>query len=429
DLDMLRWLLAGGMVFSAMFGLLTFLLHRHRAMGALGIGAVGDVVATLAHRGTAGAETARWIAALVGLIGPALLAKWPRGQAQVAAESPRGGTHWFTVAVGVLYSLVVAAQRNDGPQGLAVITGFALLAVGLLAWVWLGALRVAAWVLTLVTVLLIGLNSGARMVPMAVAAVTVAWIPALVWSRWDRVRERWTAAGANPGETALGQTWLAGLASAVAITCYTGGDVRVAWFAGAGAAALGLARLGFPAVVEVATGFVVLGLARAAELVLRRDLEVSNLGGGFAAVAGIAVVATLLARFLPAGRLWASATMRAARAWIFPGAGLALAFGLMLAQRGGLQPYVTVGWGVAALAWFGFGLFARSRPDRLLGLAGLALCVPRTFLVDLHSTLYRIVAFGALGAVLLWVGFSYHRFRHLIADDAAPGGDGSDKKL
>lgn len=37
DLEMLRWLLAAGMVFSAGFGMLTFLLHRHRAMGALGI--------------------------------------------------------------------------------------------------------------------------------------------------------------------------------------------------------------------------------------------------------------------------------------------------------------------------------------------------------------------------------------------------------
>ena len=41
DLEMLRWLLAGGMVFSAGFGLLTFCLNRHEhshmAMGALGI--------------------------------------------------------------------------------------------------------------------------------------------------------------------------------------------------------------------------------------------------------------------------------------------------------------------------------------------------------------------------------------------------------
>lgn len=143
------------------------------------------------------------------------------------------------------------------------------------------------------------------------------------------------------------------------------------------------------------------------------------------------VVATVLSRLLPAGRLWASAQMRTARSWFFPAAGLALVFALMLGQRGELRPYVTVGWGVAGLAWFGFGLFMRARPDRLLGLVGLALCVPRMFWVDLHSTLYRIVAFGALGAVLLWVGFSYHRFRHLIAEEVPPTPEenDSDKKL
>lgn len=35
--------------------------------------------------------------------------------------------------------------------------------------------------------------------------------------------------------------------------------------------------------------------------------------------------------------------------------------------------------------------------------------------VDLDSALHRIAAFIALGLVLLWVGFSYDRFKHLIA--------------
>ena len=79
-------------------------------------------------------------------------------------------------------------------------------------------------------------------------------------------------------------------------------------------------------------------------------------------------------------------------------------------------------------------VFSASSPPQqaiflLWRLVGLALCVPRMFLVDLHSTLYRIVAFGALGAVLLWVGFSYHRFRHLIAEDVPPSPMDPDKKL
>lgn len=58
----------------------------------------------------------------------------------------------------------------------------------------------------------------------------------------------------------------------------------------------------------------------------------------------------------------------------------------------------------------------RTRPCRMLGLLGLAVCVPRLFMVDLDSALHRIAALVVLGLVLLWVGFSYHRFRHLITE-------------
>jgi uncharacterized membrane protein len=98
--------------------------------------------------------------------------------------------------------------------------------------------------------------------------------------------------------------------------------------------------------------------------------------------------------------------------------GGALAFFAMAAQRGVLAPYITVGWGLLACALFLAGLVARSRPHRLLGLVGLALCVGRVFLVDLNSTMHRIIAFVVLGLVLLAVGFSYQKFRHLIVDDA-----------
>jgi uncharacterized membrane protein len=61
----------------------------------------------------------------------------------------------------------------------------------------------------------------------------------------------------------------------------------------------------------------------------------------------------------------------------------------------------------------------------LLGLIGLLLCIPRVFLVDLESTLHRILAFAVLGVVLLWIGFSYHRFRQWItADPSAPPDEG-----
>lgn len=76
---------------------------------------------------------------------------------------------------------------------------------------------------------------------------------------------------------------------------------------------------------------------------------------------------------------------------------------------------------LAAIGVFLLGLSNRERAARLAGLAGLTLCIPRVFMVEIDSTLYRKRAFIALGVVLLWVGFSHHRFRHLIADDAAGG--------
>jgi len=400
------------------------------ATWALGVGVAGHVAAIFENRGTGGGgEVARWITALVALIGPAALAVWPRGRERLAAESPRSGTQGLIVATGALLALVVAIERREMMSTLMVVSGFAVLASGLLTWVWQGALRAAAWVLTIIAGALMMWNTGERMLPAIFMVIAAAWLPALIWARSAWVHARWRSGGIEPEATITGQTWLAGLLTAVGIVAQTVGEVSVWWLAGAAVVAMGLARAGFRAVVEVATGLVLVGLAQAALLVVKPSMIVADFGAGFGAVVAIALVAAALPKVLPEGRLWASAAMRTARAWIFPAAGLALMFALMLAQQGELLPYVTVGWGVAALAWFGLGLFARERPDRLLGLAGLALCVPRVFLVDLDSTFHRIVAFGALGAVLLWVGFSYHRFRHLIADEAAPAPDETDKKL
>jgi len=79
----------------------------------------------------------------------------------------------------------------------------------------------------------------------------------------------------------------------------------------------------------------------------------------------------------------------------------------------------TVIWALAGIAWFLVGLFCQARSHRVGGLLVLALCIPRAFFIDINSTLYRIAAFVVLGLVLLWVGFSYQRFRHLVQDDTA----------
>ncbi len=95
-------------------------------------------------------------------------------------------------------------------------------------------------------------------------------------------------------------------------------------------------------------------------------------------------------------------------------AAVAVLFSLFAAQRGALAPYVTVGWGGVAILLFMAGLFRRALSYRVIGLLALSPCLLRVFLIDLHSTLHRIAAFIALGLVFLWVGFSYHRFRHLL---------------
>ena len=56
---------------------------------------------------------------------------------------------------------------------------------------------------------------------------------------------------------------------------------------------------------------------------------------------------------------------------------------------------------------------------RVIGLIGLGLCVPRVFVVDIRSMLYRVVAFCALGLALLTVGFLYSRFGSRILGESA----------
>jgi hypothetical protein len=106
-----------------------------------------------------------------------------------------------------------------------------------------------------------------------------------------------------------------------------------------------------------------------------------------------------------------------------------LAVLMAVSHRAGavLQSYATVGWGLAAVAVFIAGVFGRERTYRLLALGAVALAVGRVFLVDLDSTFTRIGAFIGVGVLLLWVGFSYHRFRRWIIEEppgAPPTGKG-----
>ncbi|RME68481.1 MAG: DUF2339 domain-containing protein [Verrucomicrobia bacterium] len=137
----------------------------------------------------------------------------------------------------------------------------------------------------------------------------------------------------------------------------------------------------------------------------------------FAAVPAVAMRTEAAWRCVRWGRLWTVGHAVGAGAFV---AGVALERGVPW------TPLASVVWAIGAIGIFFAGLFWRSRAHRLVGLALLAGCVGRVFMVDITSTLYRIAAFVVLGGVLLWIGFSYHRFRHMIDgdDDAEPPSDG-----
>ncbi len=77
---------------------------------------------------------------------------------------------------------------------------------------------------------------------------------------------------------------------------------------------------------------------------------------------------------------------------------------------------LTMVWALLALVVFAAGLTLRERVYRIGGFAILALAVGRVFLVDVWKleTLFRILSFLVLGAVLLLLGFIYNRFADTI---------------
>lgn len=126
------------------------------------------------------------------------------------------------------------------------------------------------------------------------------------------------------------------------------------------------------------------------------------------AAATIAYVA-VLTRLLPASR-----TAVNNWGWIASVAVLATLFILALTRPEPALAYATLAWGLASAVLLITGIAFRVVPLRLTGLFGLALCIPRIFTVDIHSTFYRIAAFAGIGVALLVVGFLYHRFRDKI---------------
>jgi hypothetical protein len=101
--------------------------------------------------------------------------------------------------------------------------------------------------------------------------------------------------------------------------------------------------------------------------------------------------------------------------WLHAGMALFIAFAACATDRLVSENLTTVFWGISAIVLFISGLYAGLRAYRLMGLIGLAFCIPRIFIWDIQDTFYRIIAFFAISLVLLAIGFLYHHFRDRIA--------------
>lgn len=77
---------------------------------------------------------------------------------------------------------------------------------------------------------------------------------------------------------------------------------------------------------------------------------------------------------------------------------------------------LTICWSLYAFLVLGLGFILRERTYRLLGLMILGTAVGRVFLVDVwqFETIYRILSFLVLGAVLLIIGFLYNRLAETL---------------
>ncbi len=83
-----------------------------------------------------------------------------------------------------------------------------------------------------------------------------------------------------------------------------------------------------------------------------------------------------------------------------------------------VQFTLTVEWSVYATALLIAGVLTRRRRARLVGVGILIVTISKVATIDLWllSTPHRVIAFGALGMLLLLCSLMYHRFRALILE-------------
>ncbi len=348
-------------------------------------------------------------AALAAWALPVGLRAWARADAARRAERMPETMERVQVLVATFLAMRAMLVWLEGAE---LVGGLALLACavgGLALRPGVRPALAASWVMWFAAWGALWFYPGEAGAGRGVLAALLAWAP--VWL-WTRAPARWTVefTGWRRHAVAVQCAGATVLGLSAAKQLFAGADEIFALAGLAVVAALshrpgraGAAR-GGAVLVAVALGWSALGL------IVGGDAR-----GWGAGLGAVAVAAGVLAG-LP---LWLDRAKRRGGRFAGGGAALALMFLGCAAQRGGLANFATLGWGVTAITLFMVGLFWRIAPYRVLGLAGLALCVPRVFLVDLDSTLHRIAAFIVTGVVMLWVGFSYHRFRHLVTENPA----------
>ena len=300
----------------------------------------------------------------------------------------------LAAAVGTAVMLMAGAGRARGWS----LAGLSTLALALGWWSYDGPLNLRSGV---------GLDAAW----LGVAALG-AWIPAVWFTASATRRESMDQVSWREWTPAL-QTALATVVTLLALHNSLEGATRVGAVA---LVVLGIAALAWrPGLMPALTAAsVVLGLGAVWVGDFGRNADSGEIFATVALAVVMAGAPVLMRRFVGEG----AASWRRWAAWVHPIVAWLVLAALFIRQGGAPAPYATMLCGLAAIALFLLGLFTRERAARLAGLGGLVLCVPRVFVVDIDSTLYRIGAFVVLGVVLLWVGFSYHRFRHFITDDA-----------
>ncbi len=382
---------------------------REWPLAALSVPLVALGLALFVLNGGRGNDAWLWLAAPFGWAVPGWLVA---SRARLETIRHAGWREWSPALLTLFATIVtlLALHENLRFEGRALATAAAALAVFALTWrPGLRPALEASWAIWLVELAYIqNLDaSAATWLPFI-----LSWAPAVALARPDRLGELsvpppfWRTRAQGIQVTLA--TLLGGL-----IAVNLSGAERLAALGAVAATALAVWRWGRVAAARTAV-FWVAAAGWVTAWLLASTPSAQGWGSGLAAVIAAGVAIALLP--FAVERDVSSVARRRLR-WSASVLALALIFHVFAVQRGAVADHATVGWGLAAVAMFLAGLFGRSRPHRLTGLAGLALCVPRAFLVDLDSTLHRIVAFVALGVVLLWVGFSYHRFRHLIVDE------------